>query len=139
MAVFLKYLMILLVHLIWEHIGGRGPVPPIRVPKKGPVTLPAISGWHVLIAFWLTKQLWSHYGQAVGGKVQERAKDRCAAARDRVNARVAAWKAARAAKSGVQPEPEADVPRQETPVFIMSPATTEIPSPIPGMPLPARG
>jgi hypothetical protein len=48
MPTFLKYLLSMIVHMMWSRM-GKGPVPPIKLPRKGPVNLPIIGPWQVMI------------------------------------------------------------------------------------------
>ena len=147
MAFFLKYLAILLVHLIWKHIGGGGPVPPIRIPKKPAVDVPSLSPWQVLIAFWLVKGLWKYYGPIASKRVQDRVKDRV---KDRLTGgRFPTLRKADAGRTEsttedmqitITPPPVHNLPAI-TPAYqnpVEAPIASEIPTPIPGLPYPAR-
>ena len=65
MSTFMRYLISLLVHMTWSRVGKGGPVPPLRVPRKGPVNLPVIGPWQVMIAAWLLRKFWERYGREV--------------------------------------------------------------------------
>jgi hypothetical protein len=63
MSVFFRYLISMLVHMMWTRMGNRGPVPPIRIPRKGPVNLPTIGPWQMMIVMWMMKAFWEKYGR----------------------------------------------------------------------------
>ena len=65
MSVFFRYLISMLVQMMWMRMGNRGPVPPIRVPRKGPVNLPVIGPWQMMITMWMMKTFWEKYGRDV--------------------------------------------------------------------------
>ncbi|HEX8234944.1 MAG TPA: hypothetical protein VF600_03225 [Abditibacteriaceae bacterium] len=62
MPTLIKYLLSMIVHMMWSRM-GKGPVPPIRVPRKGPVNLPVVGPWQVMIGMWLMNKLWDRYGR----------------------------------------------------------------------------
>jgi hypothetical protein len=63
MSVFFRYLISMLVHMMWARTGNRGPVPPLRVPRKGPLNLPAIGPWQMMIVMWTLRTFWEKYGR----------------------------------------------------------------------------
>lgn len=65
MSVFLRYLASLLLHLMWSRAGKGGPLPPVRLPGKGPVNLPILGPWQMMAAMWLMNKLWDKYGREV--------------------------------------------------------------------------
>jgi len=69
MSVFLRYLASLMLHMAWQRSGSKGAVPPVRLPRKGPVNLPVnlpvIGPWQMMIAMWMMKRLWKRYGDDV--------------------------------------------------------------------------
>lgn len=148
MVVFLRYLAILLIHLIWRQIGGRGPTPPIRIPKRNPVTVPEVSAWQIFVALWLVQSLWKQYGDIVKQQMKAQAKQRIqghvktryAGAREKVARRFkrvprTSGTAAEAATDRTESAPRG--PEMPVPETAAPPAT-----PIPGMPAapsPARG
>src|SRR4028119_858127 len=64
MPTLIKYLLSMIVHMMWSR-RGKGPVPPIRLPRKGPVNLPVVGPWQVMIGMWLLNKLWDRYGREV--------------------------------------------------------------------------
>jgi hypothetical protein len=69
MATFWKYLVSLVIHMAWAR-AGKGPVPPVRLPRgKGPVNLPTIGPWQIMIAMWVARRLWEKYGHDVKSRV----------------------------------------------------------------------
>jgi hypothetical protein len=62
MPTLFKYLLSMIVHMMWSRM-GKGPVPPIRVPRKGPVNLPVVGPWQVMIGMWLMNKLWERYSR----------------------------------------------------------------------------
>lgn len=67
MGSFVRYLASLMLHIAWQRAGNRGGVPPIRLTKRGPVTLPVIGPWQMMIAMWVLRKLWAAYGDDVKG------------------------------------------------------------------------
>ena len=65
MSVLLRYLVSMLVHMTWMRMGKGGPVPPFKIPRKGPVNLPVIGPWQVMIGMWLMNKMWEKYGHDV--------------------------------------------------------------------------
>ena len=65
MSVFLRYLLSMMVHMTWMRMGKGGPVPPLKIPRKGPVNLPVIGPWQVMIGMWLMNKMWEKYGRDV--------------------------------------------------------------------------
>lgn len=67
MPIFLRYLLSLIFHMTWSRVGKGAPVPPVRLPRKGkgPVTLPAIGPWQLMMAMWLVNKIWGKYGNNV--------------------------------------------------------------------------
>jgi hypothetical protein len=64
MPTLIKYLLSIVVHMMWSRM-GKGPVPPIRLPRKGPVNLPVVGPWQVMIGMWLMNKLWDRYSRDV--------------------------------------------------------------------------
>ena len=64
MSVFVRYLLAMIVHTMWQRAGGKGAVPPIRVPtgKGKHLPLPALTPWQLIIASWALRKLWGLYG-----------------------------------------------------------------------------
>jgi hypothetical protein len=72
MGVFVKFLVSLVAHLLWQRVGGRGGIPPVRLPRSNkPVIIPAVSTWQMMIAMWIMKKFWAQYG----GHVKTRLSD----------------------------------------------------------------
>lgn len=71
MNIFLRYLMSLMAHVAWQRMGRGGPVPPLRIPGKRTVNLPAISSWQMMAALWLMKKVWGRYGQNVKSRLMD--------------------------------------------------------------------
>ena len=65
MSVFLRYLASMLLHLMWRRAGKGGPLPPVRLPGKGPVNLPVLGPWQMMVAMWLANKIWEKYGRDV--------------------------------------------------------------------------
>ncbi len=65
MSVFLRYLASMLLHLMWSRAGKGGPLPPVRLPGKGPVNLPVLGPWQMMAAMWLANKIWEKYGRDV--------------------------------------------------------------------------
>jgi len=63
MSTFLRYLVSLAIHMTWSRMGKGGPVPPIRLPRKGPVNLPVLGPWQVMVGMWLMNKVWDRYGR----------------------------------------------------------------------------
>lgn len=68
MGAFWRYVMSLALHLAWHKAGKRGPVPPVRI-GKGPVNLPIIGPWQMMIALWVLRKFWESYGNDVKSRV----------------------------------------------------------------------
>lgn len=64
MPTLIKYLLSMIVHMMWSRM-GKGPVPPIRLPRKGPVNLPVVGPWQVMIGMWVINKLWDRYSRDV--------------------------------------------------------------------------
>ncbi len=64
MPTLIKYLLSMVVHMMWSRM-GKGPVPPIRLPRKGPVNLPVVGPWQVMIGMWVINKLWDRYSRDV--------------------------------------------------------------------------
>ncbi len=64
MPTLVKYLLSMVVHMMWSRM-GKGPVPPIRLPRKGPVNLPVVGPWQVMIGMWVINKLWDRYSRDV--------------------------------------------------------------------------
>lgn len=59
----LKFLVHLLANIIWQRIGGKDGIPPVRLPKgKGPVVIPVMSPWQTVVAMWTMRKLWAAFG-----------------------------------------------------------------------------
>lgn len=72
MGVFVKFLVSLVAHLIWQRVGGKGGIPPVRLPRANkPVIIPTVSTWQLMIAMWVMKKFWAQYG----GQVKTRLTD----------------------------------------------------------------
>jgi len=65
MSVFLRYLASLMLHMAWQRTGNKGAVPPMRLPRRGPVNLPVIGPWQMMVAMWMLKRIWKRYGDDV--------------------------------------------------------------------------
>ena len=63
MSVFIKYLLSIAAHMMWRRMGKGGPIPPIPLPRKGPVNLPVLGPWQVMIGMWLMNKMWERYGR----------------------------------------------------------------------------
>ncbi len=64
MPTLFKYLLSMIVHMMWSRM-GKGPVPPIRLPRKGPVNLPVVGPWQVMVGMWVINKLWDRYSRDV--------------------------------------------------------------------------
>lgn len=63
MGLFLKYLVHLVANILWQSIGGKGAVPPVRLPKgKKPVTIPVVSPWQTVVVMWVARKAWAAFG-----------------------------------------------------------------------------
>jgi hypothetical protein len=72
MGVFVKFLVSMVMHLLWQRVGGKGAIPPVRLPRSNkPVIIPAVSTWQLMIAMWVLKKFWAQYG----GQVKSRLTD----------------------------------------------------------------
>lgn len=66
MNVLLKFLFSLIAHAAWRRIGGRGAVPPVKLPKtKAPINVPVFSSWQLMAMMWLAKKVWQRHGGTV--------------------------------------------------------------------------
>jgi hypothetical protein len=64
MSALLRYLISLVLHIAWARM-GKGPIPAVKLPRRGPVNLPVIGPWQMMIGLWLVNRLWDRYGHGV--------------------------------------------------------------------------
>lgn len=84
MGVFLKFVLHLLANILWQRIGGKGGIPPVRLPKgKKPVVIPVVSPWQTVVVMWTARKMWA----AFGGQF----KDRLAASPHGAAQQVGSW------------------------------------------------
>ena len=70
MAVFLRFLLTVVANFAWQRIGGRGAVPPVKLPRsKQPLNLPVLAPWQMMVAMWVARKFWGRYGVQVKDKL----------------------------------------------------------------------
>lgn len=63
MGVFLKFVLHLMANILWQKIGGKGAIPPVRLPKgKKPVSIPVVSPWQTVVVMWTARKMWAAFG-----------------------------------------------------------------------------
>ena len=63
MGVFLKFVLHLMANILWAKIGGKGAIPPVRLPKgKKPVSIPVVSPWQTVVVMWTARKMWAAFG-----------------------------------------------------------------------------
>lgn len=74
MAVFLRFLLTVAANFAWQRIGGRGAVPPVKLPRsKQPLNLPILAPWQMMVAMWMARKFWGRYGTQVKDKLDNAA------------------------------------------------------------------
>ena len=70
MSVFFRFVMTLLANVAWQRIGGKGAVPPVRLPRtKGPINIPVLTPWQMMAAMWVARKAWGRYGNQVKSRI----------------------------------------------------------------------
>ncbi len=70
MAVFLRFLLTMVANFAWQRLGGRGAVPPVKLPRsKQPLNLPVLAPWQMMVAMWIARKFWGRYGVQVKDKL----------------------------------------------------------------------
>jgi hypothetical protein len=64
MTALLRYLVSLALHIAWARM-GKGPIPAVKLPRRGPVNLPVIGPWQMMIGLWLINRVWERVGHGV--------------------------------------------------------------------------
>lgn len=66
MNILFKFLATLIANMIWQRVGGKGAIPPVRLPRSGKhINVPAVGSWQMMIAMWVLKKFWHQYGGSV--------------------------------------------------------------------------
>ena len=74
MAVFLRFLLTMAANFAWQRIGGRGAVPPVKLPRsKQPLNLPILAPWQMMVGMWAARKFWGRYGTQVKDKLNNAA------------------------------------------------------------------
>ena len=69
MAVFLRFLLTMAANFAWQRIGGRGAIPPVKLPRsKQPLNLPILAPWQMMVGMWMARKFWGRYGTQVKDK-----------------------------------------------------------------------
>ena len=69
MTVFLRFLMTVAANFAWQRIGGRGAIPPVKLPRsKQPMNLPILAPWQMMVGMWMLRKFWGRYGTQVKDK-----------------------------------------------------------------------
>ena len=74
MAVFIRFLLTVAANFAWQRIGGRGAIPPVKLPRsKQPLNLPVLAPWQMIVAMWMARKFWGRYGTQVKDKLDNAA------------------------------------------------------------------
>jgi hypothetical protein len=66
MGVLLRFLFNLAANLAWQRAGGKGAIPPVKLPKgKRPVNIPVLAPWQMMAAMWVVRKMWGLLGHRV--------------------------------------------------------------------------
>jgi hypothetical protein len=66
MSAFVRFLIGLAANMAWRRIGGGGAAPPVRLPRsKGPIPVPVLTPWQMMVGMWVARKVWNSFGDRV--------------------------------------------------------------------------